>query len=136
MAKKNIVKEMKEAQEKYKSLMNKQKGISVDENKKLKKAKAKPRKTAREQYDEIRESLQPKAIEQFDEETLIKELFQGTTTVNEILNIEPEKEVPHREGLWDYVMEDEIPYFDPECTYELTGYKPITESKGLDFDPE
>jgi hypothetical protein len=27
-------------------------------------------------------------------------------------------------------------YFDPELSYELTGYRPITMDKGLDFDPE
>ena len=26
-------------------------------------------------------------------------------------------------------------YFDPLCSYELTGYKPINEKDGLDFDP-
>lgn len=27
-------------------------------------------------------------------------------------------------------------YFDPELSYELTGYKPLTMTLGLDFDPE
>lgn len=37
---------------------------------------------------------------------------------------------------WDVTLNDEIHYFDPELSYELTGYRPITEDKGLDFDPE
>ena len=37
--------------------------------------------------------------------------------------------------MWDYVLEDEIEFFDPECSYELTGYRPIDETHGLDFDP-
>ena len=37
---------------------------------------------------------------------------------------------------WDVALSDEIHYFDPELSYELTGYRPITEDKGLDFDPE
>lgn len=31
--------------------------------------------------------------------------------------------------------DDEIFYFDPELSYELTGYRPITMTEGLDFDP-
>jgi hypothetical protein len=37
---------------------------------------------------------------------------------------------------WDICINDPIPYFDPELSYEITGYRPITEDKGLDFDPE
>lgn len=37
---------------------------------------------------------------------------------------------------WDVKKEDKISYFDPELSYELTGYRPITKTKGLDFNPE
>ena len=37
---------------------------------------------------------------------------------------------------WDVPITEEIKYFDPELSYELTGYKPLTLEKGLDFDPE
>lgn len=37
---------------------------------------------------------------------------------------------------WDVRNEDKIEYFDPELSYELTGYRPITKTKGLDFNPE
>ena len=33
------------------------------------------------------------------------------------------------------MYDDEIKFFDPECSYELTGYRPISETVGLDFDP-
>lgn len=36
---------------------------------------------------------------------------------------------------WDVKIGDPIYYFDPELSYELTGYRPITKDKGLDFDP-
>lgn len=36
---------------------------------------------------------------------------------------------------WDVKIGDKIDYFDPELSYELTGYRPITETKGLDFNP-
>lgn len=34
---------------------------------------------------------------------------------------------------FDVTIDQEIPYFDPELSYEITGYKPITDKKGLDF---
>lgn len=37
---------------------------------------------------------------------------------------------------WDVKIGDPIEYFDPELSYELTGYRPITADKGLDFDPK
>ena len=30
---------------------------------------------------------------------------------------------------------EDVLYFDPELSYELTGYRPINETQGLDFDP-
>jgi hypothetical protein len=35
---------------------------------------------------------------------------------------------------WDVKLGDPIEYFDPNLSYEITGYRPITEDKGLDFD--
>ena len=37
---------------------------------------------------------------------------------------------------WDVTINDEIEYFDPTLSYELTGYRPIDEERGLDFKPE
>lgn len=36
---------------------------------------------------------------------------------------------------WDVRIGDHIDYFDINLSYELTGYKPINKTKGLDFDP-
>lgn len=36
---------------------------------------------------------------------------------------------------WDVKAGDPIDYFDPSLSYELTGYRPITKDRGLDFDP-
>ena len=41
----------------------------------------------------------------------------------------------HRDGEWDVPLDEPIEYFDPELSYELTGYRPITLTDGLDFDP-
>ena len=37
---------------------------------------------------------------------------------------------------WDYMIGDKVKYFDPTKSYELTGYRPIDETNGLDFDPD
>lgn len=37
---------------------------------------------------------------------------------------------------WDFKLGDEILYFDPYKSYELTGYRPINDTDGLDFDPD
>ena len=44
-------------------------------------------------------------------------------------------EIISREGEWDVKIGDPIEHFDKRLSYELTGYKPITETQGLDFDP-
>lgn len=41
----------------------------------------------------------------------------------------------HRQGEWDFPLDKEIPFFDSRLSYELTGYKPIDDKRGLDFDP-
>ena len=47
-----------------------------------------------------------------------------------------ESAVEHREGIWDVKIDDPIEYFDKRLSYELTGYKPITVTEGLDFNPD
>lgn len=37
---------------------------------------------------------------------------------------------------WDIPKDSQIDYFDSNLSYELTGYRPITEEKGLDFNPD
>lgn len=36
---------------------------------------------------------------------------------------------------WDVPKDTPIEFFDANLSYELTGYRPITETQGLDFDP-
>lgn len=38
-------------------------------------------------------------------------------------------------GEWDVPLGQPIEFFDANLSYELTGYKPINATKGLDFDP-
>lgn len=37
---------------------------------------------------------------------------------------------------WDVPIDQEIEVFDPTLSYEITGYRPIDEVHGLDFNPE
>lgn len=37
---------------------------------------------------------------------------------------------------WDVKIGDPIEYFDPYLSYELTGYRPINDTQGLDFNPD
>lgn len=68
-------------------------------------------------------------------EKQIKEIAQ---LIEEKKEEEPqivEPTVRDNEGEWDVPRDAEIEYFDPELSYEITGYRPITQEKGLDFDP-
>ena len=96
--------------------------------------------------DDIKEEKKKKALPKFDrtyEEEIIKELFEedikkkqiieNPTIVEEYTGPFVHHERPGEE--WDVPITEEIKYFDPELSYELTGYRPITMEKGLDFDP-
>jgi len=63
----------------------------------------------------------------------IKTLVDETTKLS---NPPKEKtEEVKRNGDWDVPIGAEIKFFDANLSYELTGYRPITETQGLDFDP-
>lgn len=36
---------------------------------------------------------------------------------------------------WDVPIGQKIEYFDKDLSYEITGYRPINDTQGLDFDP-
>lgn len=79
------------------------------------------------------------------EQQLIEQLFKNEIA-KRLQEQEDNEESPYfedetgihkkRDGIWDVAYDDEIHYFDPELSYELTGYRPITMDQGLDFDPE
>ena len=58
----------------------------------------------------------------------------------EVHNFVEQYKAEKRKGDWDITSEEilnmKVPFFDAELSYELTGYKPITETKGLDFNPD
>ena len=49
---------------------------------------------------------------------------------------ESEKEEVVEKPEWDVPIGTKIEYFDPSLSYELTGYRPITATEGLDFNPK
>lgn len=53
------------------------------------------------------------------------------------LEVQPEIEVSNEKFVsWDIPITSSIEYFDTNLSYELTGYRPITKDKGLDFNPD
>ena len=54
----------------------------------------------------------------------------------EVKQLEEQLQENMKNKEWDVPKEAPIPYFDPELSYELTGYKPINKTKGLDFNPD
>ena len=66
----------------------------------------------------------------------IKTLVEEVKEKQQQIQQQEEKLPTHKEGEWDIKINDPIPYFDKTLSYEITGYRPITETQGLDFKPE
>lgn len=83
----------------------------------------------------------PKFTEKYEED-LIRQLFEEKKKKLESVDtsvLEEQKDqiwVHHRRknAEWDVPIDEEIKYFDPELSYEITGYRPITMEQGLDFE--
>ena len=107
--------------------------------KEIKRGRGRPKKVVEEP------KTLPTYTEKYEQE-IIKQLFQDEIEKRKQL-LEDNEESPYyqdydplmvhkkRDGLWDVSIDDEIKYFDPELSYELTGYRPINKTQGLDFDP-
>lgn len=65
----------------------------------------------------------------------IQELIQEVQKKEEIV---PKVEEPIivENSEWDVPSTQTIEYFDANLSYEITGYKPITKDRSLDFDPD
>lgn len=101
-------------------------------------------KVVKNKLDIEREKI-AKAMPKFDtnyEEELKRQLFEDMKTeevvVSDVFEEDNTNTGHHaRPGEeWDVPITEEILYFDPELSYEITGYRPITMEKGLDFDPK
>ena len=77
----------------------------------------------------------PKKVQTLPEE--IQKIVDDVKAKEEQEFIDITKEVREsRKGEWDFSKDDTIEYFDTHKSYELTGYKPINKTQGLDFNPE
>ena len=85
----------------------------------VKKKRGRPRKTP-ELHQEIK--------------SIVEEVQQKQQELQQ--QIEELPTIEYKEGIWDVKIGDSIPYFDKRLSYELTGYRPITETEGLDFNPD
>lgn len=47
-----------------------------------------------------------------------------------------ENKIVETKIIWDVPIGTTIEYFDPYLSYELTGYRPINDEQGLDFNPD
>lgn len=66
-------------------------------------------------------------------QTLVKETQQKQ---EKVVPLEIKTNPTKKEGTWDIPLGEPIKFFDRTLSYELTGYKPINDKQGLDFDPE
>ena len=77
----------------------------------------------------------PDEIQQIIEEVKQKEQLEDVQESRELVQ-QVRTERANSSSYWDVPIDVEIEYFDPNLSYEATGYKPITMDKGLDFNPE
>lgn len=90
----------------------------------IKKKRGRPRKNP---VQEIPEEIK----------SIIKEVQEKQENLQQQVNeLHKEEVVEHKSGDWDVKIDDEIKYFDKRLSYEITGYRPITETEGLDFNPK
>lgn len=61
-----------------------------------------------------------------------EEEIQEAKDFKEILDIEKSKRKDH----WDIPADSPIEFFDTDLSYEISGYRPIDEKRGLDFNPD
>ena len=87
-----------------------------------KKKRGRPKKV--QLPEEIKELINNIPTEPVNKQTteLINESITDTNISNNII--------------WDFPIDQQIEFFDTNMSYELTGYRPIDNTHGLDFDPK
>lgn len=75
----------------------------------------------------------PEEIQNLVQET--KRISEAAQGFNEVSSEHIQEKPQEKPGEWDVPLNAKIDFFDSNLSYELTGYKPITKTKGLDFDP-
>lgn len=100
----------------------------------------KDKKNAEEKLEKVKLLLTP-AVDVIKEETTKEVSEEKELTLEEELEQlrELQEKILRREKrqklTWDVKETDEFDHFDPTLSYEITGYRPINMTQGLDFDP-
>ena len=68
--------------------------------------------------------------------SIVQEVREKQENLQQQIDELPKDNVEHKSGDWDVKIGDEIKFFDKRLSYEITGYRPITETEGLDFNPK
>lgn len=76
----------------------------------------------------------PDEIQLIVDEVKKKQQEEDTKEAKKLVN-EYRIERSNDKTYWDITKDMKIECFDPTLSYELTGYRPIDETHGLDFDP-
>lgn len=76
----------------------------------------------------------PDEIQLIVDEVKKKQQEEDTKEAKKLVN-EYRMERSNDKTYWDVTKDMKIECFDPTLSYELTGYRPIDETHGLDFDP-
>ena len=82
-----------------------------------------------------KKKILPEEIQQIIDEVKTKEQKEDAKEARELVK-QIRLDRSNQENHWDIPIGSEITVFDPELSYEITGYRPITQTKGLDFNPE
>ena len=77
----------------------------------------------------------PEDLQEIIEEIRQKEHEEDVKEARELVQ-QIRSERTDSSGYWDVRKEDIITVFDPSLSYEASGYRPINETQGLDFDPD
>ena len=77
----------------------------------------------------------PDEIQEIIDNVQNKEIEEDAQEARELVQ-QIREERDSNKDYWDVPKDQKIEVFDPTLSYELTGYRPITETQGLDFDPD
>lgn len=82
----------------------------------------------------MKKKILPDEIQQIIEEVKQKEHEEDVQEARELVQ-QVRTQRANSSDYWDIKKEDKIDVFDPTLSYEITGYRPITQTQGLDFNP-
>lgn len=82
-----------------------------------------------------KKKLIPDELQQIIDEVREKEYKEDIQEIRELVQ---QSRIDRANSLtyWDVRKEDKYEVFDPLLSYEITGYRPLTNTLGLDFDPD